>query len=148
MKTIEEIRSAFATLRERVAELERRQPCGHSYFDRNRSVETGIEFCDACRTSDMFRDALTSETTLRATVAGEPARIAAAREEQREQDKVGVLALIRRLRAEFNSADTYRASLVLDVAENAINRDEHHAPHRHAAGRSNSWYTGALYLRR
>lgn len=57
------------TLRARVAELGEacalvaRMDCGHHATQRNRSVESGEEFCDSCRTAEMLRDALTMEQT-------------------------------------------------------------------------------------
>lgn len=37
------------------------QECGHHVSMRNKSVETGIPFCDYCRMKEMFRDSLTME---------------------------------------------------------------------------------------
>jgi len=52
------------------------QPCCHPTAVRNRSVETGVEFCDMCRLNEMLHDALTMEAHYKAELDGERARVA------------------------------------------------------------------------
>lgn len=48
-----------------LAKLQSEQSCGHPGAARDRSVETGVEFCRMCRLNEMLNDALTMEQALK-----------------------------------------------------------------------------------